>query len=58
MCKAGWYGLNSEGLGCGTLANYCDYSTYSSGAIKAGGRGEDILTACAAVGLCNIDFIS
>jgi len=39
MRKAGWCGLNSEGLGCGTLADFCDYSIYSSGSIKARGEG-------------------
>jgi len=39
MRKAGWYGLNSEGLGCGTLADFCDYSTYSSGSVKVRGGG-------------------
>jgi len=60
MRKAGWYGLNSEGLGCGTLADFCDYSTYSSGSVKVrgGGEREDILTAWGAVGLSTMDFIS
>jgi len=43
MRKAGWYGLNSEGLGCGTLADFCDYSTYSSGSVKVRGGGGGYL---------------
>ena len=39
IARPGGYGLNSEGYGCGTLADVCDYSTYFSGSIKAGGGG-------------------
>jgi hypothetical protein len=35
MRKGGGYGFNSEGLGCGSLTDFCDYSTYSSGFVKA-----------------------
>jgi hypothetical protein len=53
MRKAGGYGLNSEGLGCGSLTDFCDYNIYSSGFVKAG-KGWDILTT---VGLCTMDLL-
>ena len=56
IARPGGYGLNSEGYGCGTLADVCDYSTYFSGSIKAGGGVADIITACATVGLCTTDL--
>jgi hypothetical protein len=35
MRKAGSYGFKLEGLGCGSLTDFCDYSIYSSGSVKA-----------------------